>query len=174
MSRFSPTSDNTVQYLVLPGAGGCSASALCVFSTPAYYNGTVYIGMTANPVMALTLANGLFSESSGVATASSVSSEIYQYPGPTPTISASPGGNGIVWVLDAAANGTSSEGTSSTSGPAVLRAYNATNLANTLYSSSTLAGDVAGNAVKFMEPVVANGHVYVAGSHQLTVYGLMP
>jgi hypothetical protein len=174
MSRFSPTSDNTVQFLMLPGAGSCSPSAHCVCSTPAYYNGTVYIGMTANPVIALPLTNGLFSASGGVAIASSASTEVYQYPGPTPTISASPAGNGIVWVLDAAANGTSSDGPYAAPGPAVLRAYNATNLATTLYSSSALAGDVAGNAVKFMTPVVANGKVYVGGDHALTVYGLLP
>ena len=174
MSRFSPTSDNTVQFLMLPGADSCSPSAHCVCSTPAYYNGTVYIGMTANPVIALPLTNGLFSASGGVAIASSASTEVYQYPGPTPTISASPAGNGIVWVLDAAANNTSSDGPYAAPGPAVLRAYNASNLATTLYSSSALAGDVSGNAVKFMTPVVANGKVYVGGDHALTVYGLLP
>jgi hypothetical protein len=172
MSRFSPSSDNTVQYLTLPGVAACSLN--CTFSTPAYYNGTVYIGMVANPVMAFTLTNGLFSETSGIATASSVSGETYQYPGATPMISASPAGNGIVWVLDTAANGTSTDGPAVTPGPAVLRAYTATNLATTLYSSSTLPADAAGNAVKFMEPVVANGKVYVGGDHTLTVYGLLP
>jgi hypothetical protein len=142
--------------------------------TYAYYNGTVYIGMTANPVIALPLTNGLFSASGGVAIASSASTEIYQYPGPTPMISASPAGNGIVWVLDASANGTSSDGPYAAPGPAILRAYNATNLATTLYSSSALAGDVAGNAVKFMAPVIANGKVYVGGDQALTVYGLLP
>ena len=172
MSRFSPTSDNTVQYLTLPGISACPYN--CTYSTPAYYNGTVYVGEVANPVRAFTLVNGEFSESSGVATPSSVSGEIYQYPGPTPAISASPTGNAILWVLDTNANGTYTQAPFKASGPAILRAYNATNLASTLYSSSTLARDAAGNAVKFVTPVVANGHVYVAGSHQLTVYGLLP
>jgi hypothetical protein len=174
MSRFSPTSDNTVQYLLLPGAAACAPSAHCVCSTPAFYNGTVYIGMSANAVIALPLTNGLFSASGGAAVASSASTEVYQYPGPTPMISASPAGNAILWVLDAAANGTSSNGPYAAAGPAVLRAYDATNLATTLYSSSALAGDVAGNAVKFIPPVVANGKVYVGGDHALTVYGLLP
>jgi hypothetical protein len=172
MSRFSPTSDNTVQYLTLPGIAACDLN--CTFSTSAYYNGMVYIGEVVNPVMAFALTDGLFSESAGIANASSVSSELYGFPGATPAISASPAGDAIVWVLDTNANGTYTQSPFAPLGPAVLRAYDATNLAKTLYSSSKLASDAAGNAVKFATPVIANGHVYVAGSHQLTVYGLTP
>ena len=59
-------------------------------------------------------------------------------------------------------------------GPSILRAYDATNLGNTLYSSSTLAADQGGLAIKFTVPVVANGHVYIGGSGMVTVYGLAP
>jgi hypothetical protein len=55
--------------------------------------------------------------------------------------------------------------------PAILRAYDATNLATTLYSSATLPADTAGNAGKFVSPLVANGHVYVVGSG--TLFGLL-
>jgi hypothetical protein len=75
-------------------------------------------------------------------------------------------------VLDNNANGTDTGSTAL--GPAILRAYDATNLATTLYSSATLAADAGGNAAKFAVPVVANGHVYVAGTGVLTVYGLAP
>lgn len=171
MSRFSPTVDNTVQYLTLPNIAACSLN--CTYSTPAYYNGTVYIGMTSSALSAYTLSSGLFSESGGVATPSSVSAETYQYPGPTPAVSASPSGNGIVWVLDTSANGTASDSAPTTLGPAILRAYDATDLTKTLYSSSTVAADAAGNAVKFTEPTIANGKVYVGGASSLTVYGLL-
>ncbi len=114
----------------------------------------------------------LLANAQQIVTPSSQSAEHYVHPSPTPSISASPSGNAIVWVLDNNANGT--HNTSGALGPAILRAYDATNLGNTLYSSSTLSADTAGNAAKFTLPVVANGHVYVAGAGTLTVYGLAP
>jgi hypothetical protein len=170
MSRFSATSDNTVQYLTLPGANGCSG--LCVNATAAFWNGTIYQSLNNNPLMAITLANGLVPASGGAVVPTSKSKDTYRYPSPIPVVSASPAGNGIVWTLDNNANGT--DNGSAARGPAVLRAYDATNLAMTLYSSSTLPADTGGPAVKFTLPVVANGHVYVAGSGQLTVDGLAP
>jgi hypothetical protein len=87
-------------------------------------------------------------------------------------LSASPSGGAIVWALDNNANGT--DNGSAPMGPAILRAYNANNLGTTLYSSDALPADVGGTAAKFTVPVVANGHVYVAGEDALTVYGLAP
>jgi outer membrane protein assembly factor BamB len=147
---------------------------LCIYATPAYYNGTIYIGLGYGTLIAMPLANGLISSTGGVVTPSSQSAESYQYPGPTATISASPSGNAVVWVLDNSANGTLSSGALQPAGPAILRAYDATNLGHTLYSSSAVNADQGGKAVKFTVPVIANGHVYVAGSGQLTVYGLAP
>jgi len=171
MSRFSPSADNTVQYLTMPNIASCQLN--CTFSTPGYYNGTVYIGMNSNALAAYTLSGGLFSESGGIATPSSLSTETYQYPAPTPVISASPAGNAIIWVLDTSANGTATNGPQTTLGPAILRAYDAGNLATTLYSSATVASDAAGNAVKFVEPMIANGKVYVGGANTVTVYGVL-
>jgi hypothetical protein len=172
MSRFSPSADNTVQYLTMPNIAACPLN--CTFSTPAYYNGTVYIGMVANPLMAFTLTGGIFSQSNGIATASTQSAQSYGYTGVTPVVSGSPSGNAIVWVLDASNNGTASNSVQTTLGAAILRAYDATNLGTTLYSSAALSADEAGDAVKFAEPVVANGKVYVGGYKTLTVYGLLP
>ena len=126
--------------------------------------------------MAFPLTNGLI-PSSGVAlpqaaVPSSQSPETYNYPNPTPSISASPSGGAVVWVLDNNATGT--DNGAAALGPAILRAYNASNLGTTLYSSSKLSADTAGNAAKYTVPLVANGHVYVAGAGTLTVYALAP
>jgi hypothetical protein len=144
-----------------------------VHSNPAYYNGTIYIGESWYHVMAYPLTNGLIqANAQAVAVPSAMTTEEFNYPGPTPVISASPSGNGILWVLDNFTNGT--DNGSHPLGPAVLHAYNAANIGTELYNSSVKAADTGGNAAKFTIPVVANGHVYVAGAGSLTVYGFAP
>jgi hypothetical protein len=168
LSGYVPNMDNTVQYLTLP-----YASTYGIHGGLAYWNQTIYASVSPGPLMALALgANGLVPFSGQVAIAASQSTETYDFPNPTPAISASPAGGAIVWALDNNANGT--DAGSSAPGPAILRAYDATNLGNTLYSSATLAADAAGTAAKYAIPVVANGHVYVVGTDVLTVYGLAP
>jgi hypothetical protein len=65
---------------------------------------------------------------------------------------------------------------------AILRAYDATNIAHLLYSSAQNPADAPGFGIKFTEPIVANGKVFFATAHdplssasphgELDIYGL--
>src|SRR5207253_243086 len=83
------------------------------YSTPVYFNGTVYFSPIADNVQAFTLTNGLLSSA-----ATSRSFEVYAYPGGAMAVSANGAAEGILWAVQV--NGTSIPGT--------LRAYDVTNL----------------------------------------------
>ena len=152
-----------------------------IFSTGAFWNNNLYIGGVGYPLYAYRLNPSTVQFSSFT----SRSSETFQYPGITPSVSATGTTNGIVWALDTSAHCISG---TTTCGPVVLHAFDATNLATELWNSSMVAGDAAGNAVKFTVPTVANGKVYVGTrgnntggvygstsvSGELNVYGLKP
>jgi hypothetical protein len=154
-----------------------------IFSTPAYWNNTLYLGTAGyylvaypfNPTTEMLATNF-----------ASGSPNIFGWPGTTPSISASGSNNGIVWALDTSAN--CIQPTHPSCGPAVLHAYDATQLTPELWNSSMEPSDAAGNAVKFAVPTLANGKVYVGtrGNNsgggdssstvpgELDVYGLLP
>jgi hypothetical protein len=145
--RCGPTCDDVVQI----GAIGP------VFSTPAYFNGLLYYqGCCGDILHAFQLSNGQLSSVSQ-------SSTPFGFPGSTPSISANGSSNGIVWALQVDAY--------AESGPAVLHAYDALNLANELYNSSQVPADQLDGAVKFTVPTIANGKVYVGTQSSLVVFG---
>jgi hypothetical protein len=130
------------------------------YSSPVYYNGTVYFGPVADVVQAFTLTNGLLSTAPTSTTAQS-----YAYPGGSLAISANGTTNGILWAIrkDGAAPGT-------------LHAYDASNLAVELYNSNQAGSrdTLDDPAAKFSLPLIVNGRVYVASEGRLTIYGLLP
>ncbi len=133
-----------------------------MWASPVYFDGSVYYGPYGDAIKALPL------EASNMLGASptSHSTEVFGYPGTNPAISADGAADGILWSIDATAAGSD--------GPAVLRAYDASNLANELYSSmDDAARDQAGSAVKFSVPTIADGMVFVGGESSLTVFGLL-
>lgn len=136
------------------------SSISAAFGTAAYWNGTVYFAGENDFPKAFRLSAGHLS-----ATPVSQGTTSFGFPGGSPSVSANGTSQGIVWVLQTDAYGTA--------GPAVLWAYDATNLANVLYQSTATAGPTdAGRALKFAVPTIANGKVYVPGRHTLTVFGL--
>jgi Chitobiase/beta-hexosaminidase C-terminal domain/Bacterial lectin len=152
LGGYNPAGDQVVQELPF------SVGNVGAWTTPAYWNGTVYYWGVYDTLKAFPLVNGRLTGPTAVST------ETYGYPGANPSISANGTTNGIVWTIETDAY--------TNNGPAVLEAHDAVNPGTTLYSSNTnLARDNPGNAVKFAVPTVANGMVYVGTQDQVTFYG---
>jgi hypothetical protein len=149
MGGFNPNSNNIYQQVSKAIAG--------VFSMPAYFNNTLYYGAVNDQIKAFAISQAR------LATApSSRTSHKFPYPGATPSISANGTSNAILWVAE-------------NDDPAVLHAYDATNLATELYNSSQAEDDrdelSEGN--KFVVPTVVNGKVYVGTINGVGVFGLL-
>lgn len=146
------------------------------WGVPAYWNGNVYFGGgndntgEAEPIRVFSFNAG----NSGLlsTTPTSASAKSFNFPGPDPSVSSNGTTNGILWGLD---NSRWRSTCASGSNCQVLYAYDATNLANLLYTSSTAANnrDVPGSAVKFTTPTIANGKVYVGGVQAVSAFGLL-
>jgi hypothetical protein len=129
------------------------------FDVPTYWNGLVYVHGENDVLRAYQYSNGR------LGTSPQASGTIaYGIHGGTASASSYQNRNGIIWELQV---------DQSPNGPAVLHAYSAINVGTELYNSSQAGTrDVAGPAVKFTVPTVANGRVYVGTGNQLDIYGL--
>ncbi len=150
-----------------------------IFGTAAYFNGSVYLGVT--PTSSTAPAGiGQFTYSGGTLTPKAYTSQSIQQNnrGTTPFLSANGNTNGVMWMIDAGQPLGSPEPPTN----ATLRAYDATNLADQLYNSGQNSADTPGYGIKFSSPIVANGKVYINTGHdlvtatkpqgELDVYGL--
>ncbi len=165
MGRYNSGSNSNLQTVLVNNQGPGITNG--IFSTVSVWGSSVYIGAIDDTVKAYAISNGVLGTSPA-----SQSTDLYHFPGANTVISASGSTNGVLWALDTNSAGQTSD--TGTNGSAVLRAYDATNLANRLWSSDTLSADAGVNAVKFVVPTVANGKVYVVGQKAMTVYGLLP
>ena len=156
MGSFSATSNNVIQ-TVQTGVQQFDN----IFSTPTYWNGTLYIHCERDVLRAFSWSNGQLS-SQPVA----VGQPVAYVHGATISISSNGSSNGIAWEID---NSNHDNG-----GAAILRAYDASNVSNEIYDS-TQAGsrDTAGQALKFTVPTIAGGKVFVGTSNELDIYGLL-
>ena len=161
MTGFNMNGDsNLVQKVPVTAGPACIICGL--FSTPAFWEGKLYVVAIGDVLKQYTLANGVLSSLPALQ-----ASDMFGIPGASPAVSSNGATNGIVWALDTTNNGTNG----SASGPAILFAYDATTL-DKLYSSPANGVAAAGNAVKFAVPTVANGKVYVGTQDELSVFGL--
>jgi hypothetical protein len=142
------SSDNIVQTMPLGGGS---------FSTPAYFNERIYYAASHDALRYYVVSNGtLIPDLPGT-----FGSRVFAFPGATVSISANGTSNGIAWAIQKAT-------------PAVLVAYNATNLSTELYNSAQAGTrDQLADSVKFVVPTVANGKVYAGGQYAVSVFGLL-
>ncbi len=165
MGGFNSGSDQVVQELK-NAIGG-------LFGTAAYWQGMrkgklqnlVYVAGSSDYPKMFVISNGLLQTP-----AASMAANPYAFPPPSPVISANGTSGGIMWFIDSTKYGAPGP----PSGPAVLHAFDATDLTNELYNSSMSSADNPGNAVKFTVPTVANGKVYLGTQTQLAAFGLLP
>jgi len=144
-----------------------------IFSTPVYWNGTVYYHCNGYGIFAFSW-NANTTQLSTSPT--SKGSAVFQQHGATPSLSANGAINGIIWDIDNSGYPSCGcEPLASQSTPSVLHAYDATNLSHELYNSSQAGSrDTAGLALKFTVPTIANGRVFVPTQNELDIYGLLP
>jgi outer membrane protein assembly factor BamB len=151
MGKFNPSGNSQIWQQVT----GALPSG--IFSTPAYFNGTVYYGDVGATLKGFSISNAKLA-----AKPQSQSAAQFAFPGTAPSVSAKGTANGIVWAHE---NGST----------AVLRAYDAANLAHELYNSNQAAGnrDRFGAGNKFITPTVADGKVFVGTTKSVAVFGLL-
>jgi hypothetical protein len=134
LGKFNINADSIYQQLTGALPGG-------TWSSPAWFNGSLYYGGAGDNLRQFKFANGAFS----LATKSSAQ---FPFPGSTPSISANGPTNGIVWAMQ-------------NSSPAVLHAYSAANFPTELYNTNQAANnrDQFGDGNKYIVPTIVNGKV---------------
>lgn len=154
MGKFNASGNKNYQTLtsVLPGG---------IWSTPAYFNGTVYYGDVSGTLKAFAISGAKL-----VATPQSQTATQFAYPGTAPSVSANGTANAIIWA---------NENPGGPGGTAVLHAYDATNLSHELYNSNMAAAgrDQFGTANKYITPTVADGKVFMGTTNAVAVFGLL-
>ena len=149
MGKFNPQADNIYQEFLSSLPGG-------IFSMPAYFNSRLYFGPVGSNLLAFQFSNAKLQTPPVSST-----SATFAYPGATPSISANGTSNAILWATE-------------NTNPAVLHAYDATDLSTELYNSNQAGTrDQFGAGNKFITPTIANGKVYVGTTNGVGAFGLL-
>ena len=149
MGKFNSNSNNLYQELdgVLPGG---------IWSMPAAWNGNIYYGPVNHSIIEFR-----FQDAKLLSSPVAQTTQLFPYPGATPSITTNAGKNAILW---ATAN----------TNPGVLFAFSARTL-QMLYNSNQASNgrDHFGNGNKFITPMITNGKVYVGTQSGVGVFGLL-
>jgi len=160
MGKFHAGGDTQIVQTLIDVIGG-------VWGGPAMWNDNLYFGGSTEYGIAAQMKAFYYDPVAQQIQPNytSASPEFFGFPGPTPSVSANGTGNAIVWIIQSDAY---------QGGNAVLRAYDANNLATEFYNSNqNQARDQAGGAVKFAVPTVADGMVFVGARNEVDVYSLL-
>lgn len=153
MGHYNANNDNRAVQTLGGAVGG-------TWSSPAYFDHRIYYQGQGDVLKCFAISNAHINPVPVARGQFSLG-----YPGCTPVVSANGNLDAIVWTIQSDAYGSG--------GPAILRAYNATNIAQVYYDSSrNRSRDNPGGAVKYTVPVVANGKVYVPAQFAVSVYGV--
>ncbi len=136
-----------------------------VFSSPAWFNNTLYYGPIGSPITAYPFSDGSFNTSSPPSTSHSFGANCSNT-GATPSISANGSANGIVWASDTPCDNNQNHQA------AVLYAFDASTLTE-LYDSKQNTSENFGIGTTFPTLTVTNGKVYVGASTGVAVFGLL-
>ncbi|MGC2476970.1 MAG: hypothetical protein WA485_21725, partial [Candidatus Sulfotelmatobacter sp.] len=149
MGKFNSNSNNLYQELdgVLPGG---------IWSMPAAWNGNIYYGPVNHSIIEFR-----FQDAKLLSSPVAQTTQLFPYPGATPSITTNAGKNAILW---ATAN----------TNPGVVFAFSARTL-QMLYNSNQASNgrDHFGNGNKFITPMITNGKVYVGTQSGVGVFGLL-
>src|SRR5579859_124619 len=167
--NLGQASGTTIQTVDGPQGGYWSGGAYWQSATTTY---VYYSGLNSensapagDNLREFTMVGGIFSPSTAVA-----QSAMRLTIGSTPSISANGNTNGILWAIARQDLLSAKPGAK----PAVLYAFDATNVGHMLYSTAqNSTRDKPGAGVKFVVPTIANGKVYVSTQTELDVYGLL-
>jgi len=134
------------------------------FASPTYSNGKVYYQAEGDVLRSFSIVLNPTTNTMNLMP-DPTSPDTAGYPGTSPASSSDGSTGGIVWTIDS--------GAYQTFGPAILRAYDANNLGDELFSGDALPANQAGGSVKFVTPTIANGRVYAGLTNEVDVYGLL-
>jgi hypothetical protein len=151
LGQFSSAQNNVYQQFTLV-AGGQN------FSTPVYFNGTVYVWPSGTPLKAFAISDAKLATTPTMQSSNSITD------GRGAVISVSSNGtsSGIVWALDY--------------GSTTLFAYDATSVTNSIYTSAQAGTRDTFSTVggHFITPTVVDGKVYFGTGTSVVVFGLLP